>query len=184
MNNANKWIIISVIAMIGLVLWGTLLRPSAPPGPNAGAAPVSKFPKSAANPDRGPSTAKPVASIPSEPSRNPRPRSGSSKKVITDPDARAALKRVGFDPDAEQYWLAAINNPFLPPDERQDLIEDLNEDGLSDPRNPRPDDLPLIESRIHLIEQLMPDALDEVNSDAFKEARKDLVNMRARLTRR
>jgi hypothetical protein len=104
--------------------------------------------------------------------------------VITDPDARAALKRVGFDPDAEQYWLAAINNPFLPPDERQDLIEDLNEDGLSDPRNPRPDDLPLIESRIHLIEQLMPDALDEVNSDAFKEARKDLVNMRARLTRR
>ena len=184
MNNANKWVVVSLIAVIGLVLWGVFLRPSASAGKKGGVATAPERPKSVARPTTIPSAAKPVASAPSEPSSAPRPRPGSSKKVITDPAARAALKRVGSDPDAERYWLAAINNPFLPPDERQDLIEDLNEDGLSDPKNPRPNDLPLIETRIRLIEQLMPEALDKVNSEAFKEAHKDLVNMQARLTRR
>jgi len=108
----------------------------------------------------------------------------SGKKVILDPEARSALKRVGFDADAERYWMEAINNPFLPPDERQDLIEDLNEDGLSDPRNPGVGDLPLIASRLRLIEQLMPKAMDRVNEEAFQEARKDLLKMQARLAGR
>ena len=42
----------------------------------------------------------------------------------------------------------------------------------------------VIEYRLELIEDLLPYAMDEVNSDAFKEARKDLVNMVDRLTRR
>jgi hypothetical protein len=42
----------------------------------------------------------------------------------------------------------------------------------------------MIEYRIELIEDLLPYAMDKVNSDAFKEARKDLVNMVDRLTRR
>jgi len=94
-----------------------------------------------------------------------------------DPMAREALSSVGADPAATAYWASAINNPDLSAHERQNLIEDLNEDGLSDPSNPGPEDLPLILSRIRLIEQLSPNAMDQVNADAFDEAYKDLVNM-------
>jgi len=99
------------------------------------------------------------------------------KAPIQDPTARAALSLVGADPEAEQYWVSAINNPKLPAEERQDLIEDLNEDGLSDPHHPSPQDMPLILSRIQLIEELAPDSMDQVNADAFAEAYKDLVNL-------
>lgn len=91
---------------------------------------------------------------------------------------------VGADRHAEAYWNAAINNPALPEEERKDLIEDLNEDGLSDPENPGPVDLPLIAARIHLIEVLAPDAMDDANADAFVEAYKDLTDMYGRLTRK
>jgi len=53
----------------------------------------------------------------------------------------------------------------------------LNEDGLSDPDHPGPEDLPLILSRLRLIEEMAPYAMDEVNADAFAEAYKDLLNM-------
>jgi hypothetical protein len=88
-----------------------------------------------------------------------------------------ALSFVGADPEAEAYWVAAINDPSLSADERQNLIEDLNEDGLSDPKHPGPEDLPLIVSRLQLIEELAPNAMDQVNLDAFQEAHKDLVAM-------
>lgn len=97
--------------------------------------------------------------------------------VVQDTTARAALSFVGADPEAEAYWVDAINNPDLSAQERQDLIEDLNEDGLSDPRNPGPEDLPLIVNRLQLIEELAPYAIDQVNADAFAEAHKDLVTM-------
>lgn len=99
------------------------------------------------------------------------------KPPIQDPMARAALSYVGADPEAELYWYQAINDPSLGPQERQDLIEDLNEDGLSDPHNPTADDLPLILNRIQIIEGVVWDAMDEVNADAFLEAYKDLVNL-------
>jgi len=99
-----------------------------------------------------------------------------------DPTAREALSYVGADPGATAYWTTAINNPDLPARERKNLIEDLNEDGLSDPSNPGPEDLPLIMSRIRLIDQLAPSAMDQVNADAFAEARNDLVNMVSDLT--
>jgi len=73
---------------------------------------------------------------------------------------------------------AAIENT---PNQRKNLIEDLNETGFADPRNLTAADLPLIESRIALIEQVANDAMDDVNSAAFDEAYKDLLNMRARL---
>lgn len=97
--------------------------------------------------------------------------------------ARLALSFVGADPQAEAYWYAAINDPGLSAHERQDLIEDLNEDGFSDPRRPGPEDLPLILSRLAVIEEAAPFAMDQVNLDAFQEAYKDLVNMVDRLTR-
>jgi hypothetical protein len=107
----------------------------------------------------------------------PAPKARPGKPPIQDPMARAALSYVGADPDAELYWYQAINDPSLGPQERQDLIEDLNEDGLSDPHNPTADDLPLILNRIQIIEEVVWDAMDEVNADAFMEAYKDLVNL-------
>ena len=98
---------------------------------------------------------------------------------LQDPFARIALAFVGEDPDAEDYWFAAINDLSLPANERQDLIEDLNEEGLSDPEHPTIEDLPLIFNRLALIETIGPDAADEVNAAAFDEAYKDLLNLAA-----
>lgn len=97
--------------------------------------------------------------------------------VVKEQRGRLALSFVGADSFAEGVWIETINDPDLPADARQNLIEDLNEDGLSDPRNPTVYDLPLIENRLRLIEQLAPYAMDQVNADAFAEAYKDLVNM-------
>lgn len=97
--------------------------------------------------------------------------------VVQDPMARAALSFVGADPDADAYWMAAINDPNLPSEERKDLIEDLNEDGLMDPKHPGPQDAPLIAARIKLIENLAPYAMDQADADAFTEAEKDLLGM-------
>ena len=97
--------------------------------------------------------------------------------------ARAALSYVGADSAAEQVWMTAINDPNTPSKERQDLIEDLNEDGFPDPKNITSDDLPLIVNRMALIENLAPDAMDDTNAAAFAEAYKDLTNMLAKLTR-
>ena len=112
------------------------------------------------------------------------PTGRKPKEGIKDPDARVALKFVGVDPDAEAYWIAAINDPSLSAHERQDLIEDLNEEGFSDPKNPGLEDLPLIVIRLERIRELAPDAMDKVNADAFAEAYKDLANMFVRLTER
>ena len=97
-------------------------------------------------------------------------------RTLQDPAAREALSHVGADAKAEEYWRKAINNPDLPAKERQDLIEDLNEEGFADPKNLSANDLPLILNRIAIIEKL--DAMDDVNAAAIKEAHKDLVKMR------
>jgi hypothetical protein len=99
------------------------------------------------------------------------------KEPLQDPLAREALAFVGADPFAEEYWFAAINDPSLPAQERQDLIEDLNEDGLSDPKHPGLQDLPLIMNRLVLIEKVAPTAPDQVNADALEEAYKDLQQL-------
>ena len=108
-------------------------------------------------------------------------KSNSSGKELTLP--RMALSFVGADPEAEQIWTLAINDPDRPAKERQNLIEDLNEDGFPDPKNVTADDLPLILSRIDLIEHLAPSSMDEVNAAAFGEAYKDLLQMLDRLSR-
>jgi len=107
---------------------------------------------------------------------------GRPREELQDPVARVALYLVGQDPDAEQYWIEAINDPSLSAHERSDLIEDLNEEGLADRRGRNPEDLPLIVSRILLIEEIGPYAMDQVNADAFEEAYKDLVNLFLQLT--
>ncbi len=90
------------------------------------------------------------------------------------------MRSVGFDRQSDAYWSEAINNPKLPAHERQDLIEDLNEVGFTDLKNLSPVDYQLIANRIELINELAPKALDQVNSDAFQEAHKDLTRMLAR----
>src|SRR5215831_590144 len=90
------------------------------------------------------------------PAKSAKKSGGSGQKVVLDPVAREALVWVGADPDAEAYWFEALNNPALPQSERQDLIDDLNEEGLADPKHPTPDELPLILARIEIIEDLAP----------------------------
>ena len=96
--------------------------------------------------------------------------------------AREALDFVGGDTDADALWEDAINNPKLSKNERKNLIEDLNENGLSNPAHPQTSDLPLIIKRLQLIEQLRPDAMDTTNANAFDEAHKDLSKMYRKLT--
>lgn len=100
---------------------------------------------------------------------------------ISEPQARRALALVGANPMADAIWIQAINDAELSDGARSNLIEDLNEDGFPDYHNITPGDLPLIENRLDLIARLLPDAMDRVNEDALKEARKDLRNMRDRI---
>jgi hypothetical protein len=98
------------------------------------------------------------------------------RRELQDPLAKVALAMVGADADAEVYWLDAIYDSNLPDPEREDLMEDLNEDGLSDPRHPGPGDLPLIMNRLRLIEQVVPTA-DSFMLTHLWEAYKDLWNL-------
>jgi hypothetical protein len=121
-----------------------------------------------------------VASKGSNPKEQATPRPVSKKDGPDRPIARQALDLVGADPVAEAIWMQAINDPTISAHDRQDLIEDLNENGFDDPAHPSADDLPIIENRLALIEQLAPDAMDDVNASAFAEAYKDLINMHAK----
>jgi hypothetical protein len=121
---------------------------------------------------------------PAKPAAAPRPAPiAPPVETIPLPLARLALSYVGDDPLAEQVWVEAINDPSFSAHDRQDLIEDLNEEGFPDPKNITMDDLPLIVNRMALIEELADDAMDDVNAAAFEEAYKDLVNMLFKLSR-
>jgi len=142
--------------------------PAVPEKPEAGqSSNPSRIPSSDAILERGP--ASPDKAVPAAPK--------AGKEPPQDPIARVALAFVGADPEAEAYWCEAINDPGLSGHERSDLIEDLNEDGLSDPKRPTLEDLPVILNRLRLIQELAPDAMDQVNLDAFAEAYKDLLNL-------
>lgn len=122
-------------------------------------------------------SAPPSTTLPKQPPAQSASSISYNGYELQDPMARLVLPDVGRDDEATAYWFAAINDPSLPPAERKDLIEDLNEDGISDPKHPTDADLPLIASRVALIEQLAPYSLDRVNNDAFAEAYKDLVGL-------
>lgn len=118
----------------------------------------------------------------------PTGNSAPEKSAPLDPAAREQLGRmalnyVGADPAADEIWVWLINDPELSANVREDLIEDLNENGFSDGDGSvaTVDDLPVIESRLLLIEEHMPFAMDEANAAAFAEAYKDLANMWWRL---
>ena len=100
------------------------------------------------------------------------------KEQLADPLARGALSLVGVDPDAEQYWMGAIFDSSLPDQEREDLMEDLNEEGLSDPRHPTPDDLVLIRNRMVILDDVLQyAAADSFMLEHLMEPYKDLWNL-------
>jgi hypothetical protein len=133
-----------------------------------------------------PQTARP---LPAMPKARPKPAApaanagAAADPNIVRPEARDALAMVGADPDAQAVWENAINDPTVPPNERKDLIEDLNQDGFPDPDHVTSDDLPLIVARLNLIESIGPNAIDDVNDAAFHEAYKDLQNMAAQASK-
>ena len=122
-----------------------------------------------------------AVSSPSQPATDPSEDLDPNDPALRLPLARMALATVGTDEFAEQLWLHAINDLEIAADARKDLIEDLNQDGFADPKHLSPADLPLIESRLALIERLAPEAMDKTNADAFAEAKKDLIGMREQL---
>lgn len=95
-----------------------------------------------------------------------------------EPLARVALNFAGVDDHADQFYATAIADPNLSPGARKNLIEDLNQDGFTNPKKLTAADLPLIQRRLALIDQLAPRTTDPVSTAAFAEAKKDLLAMR------
>lgn len=109
---------------------------------------------------------------------------------VKDADSKEAIGRIGLtyigtannqaNDQAVQLFHAAINDPSLSPDQRRNLIEDLNQDGLSNRRNPTPDDLKIIANRYELAQAYLQQPYvqnDPVVTDAFQEALRDLAHM-------
>ena len=153
-----------------------------PPEPTHAVAPVTETPP-APQPVQ---VEKPVSLAPvPQPAPKPKARSQAQtqapavkppKEPLHDPDARDALALVGLDSNAEQYWLEAIYDTSLPDNEREDLMEDLNETGFNDPNNLTADDLSLVANRLAIIDSVLPN-VDDFMAPHLLEARKDLVNM-------
>jgi hypothetical protein len=97
-----------------------------------------------------------------------------------EPLARLALAYVGANQQAAQLWHMAILDPALQPDQKRNLVEDLNQDGLGNRKMPTPEDLKLIVNRYALTQAyLQQDYVqnDKVLNAAFREADKDLRKM-------
>lgn len=103
--------------------------------------------------------------------------SGAGSK---EPLARTALTYVGSDPQALPLFHAALMDPTLYPDQKRELVEDLNQDGLVNRKSPTPGDLQVIANRYQLTQSYLQQ--DYVENDptlnaAFREADKDLRKM-------
>lgn len=183
----------STAAIVGIVIASRMMLKPPPPAAvraNAGRAVVPTFAPPTAPapvPDPPPAPARTLAdhALPPEAKldeiRKVAPATAPAKKPkepLRDPDARAAMSLVGVDPEAEAYWLGAIFDSNLPDGEREDLMEDLNEEGLSDPKHPGPQDYPLILNRLAILEDIVPHA-DEFMLSHLAEAYKDLANLAA-----
>jgi hypothetical protein len=106
------------------------------------------------------------------------PRIASAEK---EPLARAVLAYVGANAHAEDVYRRALSDPAMSDSQRQNLIEDLNQAGFSEVKKSPAAILALIERRLAVIERLAPQFGDRTAVAAFVEARKDLLNMRARV---
>lgn len=130
----------------------------------------------------------PPATIPTParvPDVTPPPDPRLADPVFKEQVGRYALSFVGADPMADAVWATLIYDTSLSDTVREDLMEDLNENGFSGGNGDvaTVDDLPLIETRILLLEAHM-DGADEFMLEHLGEAHKDLINMWTRLNRR
>jgi hypothetical protein len=104
---------------------------------------------------------------------------------VTDADskeslARLALAYVGNSDQAVELFHAAVLDPTLKPDQRRELVEDLNQDGLSSKKNFSPADLKVIARRYELTQAYLQQdyvLADQTLNAAFHEADKDLAKM-------
>jgi hypothetical protein len=108
--------------------------------------------------------------------QDPRVTDADSKESL----ARLALTYVGANDQALELYHKATLDPALKPDQRRNLVEDLNQDGLSNTRNPTPEDLKILAQRYALTQTYFQQDYvenDKVLDAAFREADKDLANM-------
>ena len=105
--------------------------------------------------------------------KDPRITEADSREAL----ARVALSYVGASEQAGQLFHTAISDTTLKPDHRRELVEDLNQDGLSNKKAPSPADLQTVANRYTLTQTyLQQDYVqnDPVLTKAFREANKDL----------
>lgn len=103
-----------------------------------------------------------------------------SEQGSREPLARVALAYVGANEQAGELYHAAVLDPSLQPDQKRELVEDLNQDGLGSTKNPTADDMKIIANRYALTQAyLQQDYVqnDKVLNAAFREADKDLRRM-------
>jgi hypothetical protein len=179
----TKWFVIGLAVVGGAMAVMLLYRQPAPQV--AQVVPVVKAPPATVQeiipvePVKEPQVQPELKAEPSPQKQAQTPGAKPPKEPLHDPDARDALALVGVDPTAEQYWLEAIYDSSLPDNEREDLMEDLNETGFADPKNLTANDLPLIMNRLFIIDSLLSD-VDDFMLPHLQEAQKDLVNMAAK----
>lgn len=106
-----------------------------------------------------------------------------------DPAQKEALARVGLfyagiNPDANQFFDAAVHDQNLSLDARRNYIEDLNQDGLANRRDPTPEDQKIIDARLKLIQAYSEKGglNDPILNHAFEEAQKDLLTLQKKST--
>ena len=91
-----------------------------------------------------------------------------------------ALNFAGADSRADALWHTAILDQAIPTDARRELVEDLNQDGIQNEKQPTAADLKLIVNRLELINRFRGEADSKIIADAFTEAEKDLKDMLAK----
>lgn len=97
-----------------------------------------------------------------------------------EPLARTALTFVGADAQALQLYHTALLDPALLPDQKRELVEDLNQDGLVNRKAPTEEDLRIIANRYQITQSYLQQEYvqgDPVLNAAFREADKDLRKM-------
>jgi hypothetical protein len=97
-----------------------------------------------------------------------------------EPLARLALAYVGANQQAAELFHTALLDPALLPDQKRELVEDLNQDGLNSTKTPTAEDLRVISERYALTQAYLQQEYvvgDKVLNAAFREADKDLRNM-------
>ncbi|MEP6663083.1 MAG: hypothetical protein ABJC04_05395 [Verrucomicrobiota bacterium] len=101
-----------------------------------------------------------------------------------EPLARVALYYAGLDQQANELFHQTINDPGLPLKLRRELVEDLNQDGISNEKNPTPADQKLIDARLKLIDSYSGAFTEDRMIAALAEAKKDLLNLQQKATGR